>query len=396
MKVRKFEKEAKMVAGHLQEKKGYYYIVLNYQDGTGKRRSKWRATGLPVKGNKRRAEEMLQEARRTFAVPGASQVGSDMLFADFMEYWLETLKPSLRLTSYSTYCSTVKGGIAPYFRERGTKLSELTARDIQDFYAEQLRRITPRSVLQFHVNLHKALKYAVRTDLLQVNPMDKVDRPKQTAFVGGFYNADEITRLFEAAKGTKLELAVLFGAFYGLRRSEIVGLKWDAIDFQRNTLAVNHTVVCCNLDGKYVLVAADQTKTASSKRTLPLVPQFRARLLALKAGQEENRRLCGASYNGKYEDYIYVNEVGERIDPTYISSAFPRFVVKHGLRRIRFHDLRHSCASLLLANGVSMKQIQEWLGHSNFATTANLYAHLEYKAKVSSANALLDGLKLAL
>jgi integrase len=385
-----------MVAGHLQEKKGYYYIVLNYQDGTGKRRSKWRATGLPVKGNKRRAEELLQEARRTFTVPGASQVGSDMLFADFMEHWLETLKPSLRLTSYSTYCSTVKCGIAPYFRERGTKLSELTARDIQDFYAEQLRRITPRSVLQFHVNLHKALKYAVRTDLLQVNPMDKVDRPKQTAFVVGFYNADEITRLFEAAKGTKLELAVLFGAFYGLRRSEIVGLKWDAIDFRHNTLAVKHTVVCCQVDGKHVLVAADQTKTASSKRTLPLVPQFRARLLALKAEQDENRRLCGASYSRAHEGYIYVNEVGERIDPAYISAAFPRFVVKHGLRRIRFHDLRHSCASLLLANGVSMKQIQEWLGHSNFATTANLYAHLEYKAKVSSANALLDGLKLAL
>ncbi|MBQ1169800.1 MAG: site-specific integrase, partial [Oscillospiraceae bacterium] len=95
-------------------------------------------------------------------------------------------------------------------------------------------------------------------------------------------------------------------------------------------------------------------------------------------------------------DYVCVNEMGTLISPNYISVAFPKLLEKNGLRKIRFHDLRHSCASLLLANNVPMKQIQEWLGHSDFSTTANIYAHLDYSSKVASADAMLNGLKDAL
>ena len=96
--------------------------------------------------------------------------------------------------------------------------------------------------------------------------------------------------------------------------------------------------------------------------------------------------------NGKYLDYICVNEMGQRLKPNTLSAGFKRMLKKAGLRDIRLHDLRHSCASLLLANGVPMKQIQEWLGHSDFSTTANIYAHLDYQSKVSSAEAMLAGL----
>ena len=154
-------------------------------------------------------------------------------------------------------------------------------------------------------------------------------------------------------------------------------------------------ITSCDLDGKRILVASDTTKTKSSMRTLPLVPFMRERLLALKEEQEENRRLCGRSYIKDYTGYVCVNEIGDLIKPHYVTESFPKLLKANGLRHIRFHDLRHSCASLLLANGVPMKQIQEWLGHSDFSTTANIYAHLDYSSKLTSADAMLNGLGLA-
>lgn len=108
--------------------------------------------------------------------------------------------------------------------------------------------------------------------------------------------------------------------------------------------------------------------------------------------QKENRKLCGRCYNKKYADYICVDAMGNLLKPDYLSNSFQIILQNYHLRRIRFHDLRHSCASLLLANGVPMKMIQEWLGHSDFSTTANIYSHLDYASKVSSAEAMLNGL----
>ena len=363
-----------MVAGHLREKKGYFYAVLNYTDAHGNRKTKWIATGLAVKGNKKRAEAFLQEQRRSFQedVP----ITGDVLFADFMEQWLTVIKSSVAVTTFASYSNMVKKVIVPYFRERQIALQELSAKHIQDFYLKELERVSASSVIHYHANIHKALKYAVKLDLISSNPADKIERPKKERFMANFYDADEVNRLFEISKGTKLEIPILFGAIYGMRRSETLGMKWDAIDFERNTITIRHTLTTVALDGKRITVAEDRTKNKSSMRTLPLVPFVKERLLELKAEQEENRRLCGRSYVKDYTGYVLLEE--------------------HGLRRVRYHDLRHSCASLLLANGVPMKQIQEWLGHSDFSTTANIYAHLEYSSKVISADAMLAGLGLSL
>ena len=131
-------------------------------------------------------------------------------------------------------------------------------------------------------------------------------------------------------------------------------------------------------------------------RTLPLIPAFKELLQHKKKQQNEFQLVCNKSYNKDYPGYICVDEIGKLLSPHYLTEAFAKLLKKHGLRKIRYHDLRHSCASLPLANGVPMKQIQEWLGHSDFSTTANVYAHLECNSKRLSAVAMTNGLQDAL
>ena len=377
-------------AGHLTIKKGRYYAVLSYNDSLGKRHEKWVATGLPVKGNKKRAEEFLMNLRRNFVPPEPQTPEERMTFAEFCSMYLDIVKGSIAPSTYASYEGMLRRAIVPYFKKRETLLKNLGPKDIQLFYASEMKRVSATTVIHYHALIHKALKYAVKIDLIDVNPADNVERPKREHFEAGFYSTKEMDRLFEVSKGTKLEIPILLGAFYGLRRSEVIGLKWNAIDFEQNTITIKHTVTSCNINGRIKIVESDTTKTKSSLRTLPLVPFVKERLLALKDEQEKNRQLCGRSYNKKYVDYVCVNEVGNLIKPNYVSEFFPKLLEKNGLRRIRFHDLRHSCASLMLANGVPMKQIQEWLGHSDFSTTANIYAHLDSSSKLNSANALMD------
>ena len=386
-----------MVAGHLQEKNGYFYAVLSYKDSSNKRKTKWIPTGYPVKGNKKKAEAFLTEQRKAFEIPeeDVSSAAPDELFADYLERWLQIAKGTIAITTYSSYEGMLRYPLLPWFREKGVTLKGLTARHIQDFYSAQMKRVKPNTVIHYHAVIHRALKYAVKTDLIDVNPADKVDRPRKNGFQPGFYDKDEMNRLFDCVSGLLIEAPVKLAAFYGLRRSEVLGLKWDAIDFDSGTITIQHTVTGCNVDGRYTIVARDTTKTKSSRRTLPLTPPIRELLLRLRAEQAENRRLCGDSYIRGYEGYICVSEMGARIRPEYLSCHFEQVLERNGLRRIRFHDLRHTCASLLLANGVPMKQIQEWLGHSDFSTTANIYAHLDYHSKLSSAEAMLTGLGLA-
>ena len=139
----------------------------------------------------------------------------------------------------------------------------------------------------------------------------------------------------------------------------------------------------------YCIIANDTTKTKSSYRTLPLIPVIRTKLLEVKAEQKRFSKICGKAYNKKESRYKYTDALGNRINPNYLTGAFPSFLARNGFRRIRFHDfLRHSCASLLLANKVPLKTIQGWLGHSEFSITVNIYAHLDFTAKLESVNAM--------
>lgn len=235
---------------------------------------------------------------------------------------------------------------------------------------------------------HKALKYAVKMDLIPFNPADKVERPKKQRYIADYYRQEELERLLEASKDHPYSLLIQMTAFYGLRRSEALGLKWDAIDFERDTITIKHIVTNAKIDGKCEIVCADRAKTKSSLRSLPLVSNIREKLLALREQQKENRRVCGNCYSKKYDGYVFVDAMGNIFNPRSVTANFSKLLEQNGLRHIRFHDLRHSCASLLLANDVPLKQIQEWLGHSDIGTTANIYSHLDYKSKITSANVM--------
>ena len=176
-----------MIAGHLQIKNDNYYMVLNYTDANGKRRQPWIPTGLPAKGNKRRAEKLLLDTRKSFVPPVVSKenedISSDMLFADYMELWLEIIRSSVEKTTFSSYTQMVKGKIAPYFRNTGLTLDGIQAKHIQSFYLHDLKTVSPGTVIHYHANIHKALKYAVKMDLIPFNPADKVECGHELVFI---------------------------------------------------------------------------------------------------------------------------------------------------------------------------------------------------------------------
>ena len=334
-----------MIAGHLQIKNDNYYMVLNYTDANGKRRQPWIPTGLPAKGNKRRAEKLLLDTRKSFVPPVVSKenedISSDMLFADYMELWLEIIHSSVEKTTFSSYTQMVKGKIAPYFRNTGLTLDGIQAKHIQSFYLHELKTVSPGTVIHYHANIHKALKYAVKMDLIPFNPADKVERPKKQRYIADYYRQEELERLLEASKDHPYSLLIQMTAFYGLRRSEALGLKWDAIDFEQGTISVKRTVTSTIIDGKYQEFEQQSAKTKSSLRTLPLIGSFREYFMQVKEAQELNKQVCGNCYNYEYDGFVFVDELGERMRVEYLTNAFPKFLESHGLRRMRFHDLRH-------------------------------------------------------
>ena len=366
----------KLVAGHLTLKNGRYYAVLNYRNAGGQRKTKWISLGLPEKGNKRKAEAELARLRAEFEPPKeVGDLSSDMLFADYLLEWLEIAKGRLAVATYSSYAVMINKPIGPYFRQRNLTLRELEARHLQMFYSEMLRKVKPNTVIHYHAIIHSALKYAVKTDMLAQNVADKVDRAKKNSFQPVFLSAEEMQKMFEALRGTKLELPVLVAAFYGFRRGEVLGLKWDAIDFERGTISVIRTVTTITVDGKQTEIEQQSAKTKSSLRTLPLIGSFREYFLQVKEAQELNKQVCGNCYNYEYDGFVFVDELGERMRANYLTSTFPKFLEDHGLRRMRFHDLRHTHASTLLANGIDAVAVASRMGHEDASTTLRVYAH---------------------
>lgn len=382
------------MTGRLTVKNGKYYVVISYQDEHGKNKQKWAATGLDAKNNKRAAEEVMREIIANFnneetpTTSMRSTMKDKLLFGDYLTQWIEIAKPNLQVSTYSAYKNKIKH-IAPYFNERGITLQNIKPTDIQTYYAWLMENgKTIQACTHAHVIIRRALEIAYRTDLIPVNPAAKVEKPKSPKYEAKYYDLKQLRELFECLKGDKYELMYKMTAFYGLRRSELCGMKWNSIDFDKNTITLNSSVVQTSVNGKLLLIQKDVMKNASSKRTMPLIPEIKEALLKLKEQQDKNKAYFKNGYNQQYTDYVWVDDIGKLVNPNTVTCHFKSFLAQHGLPRIRFHELRHSCASLLIACGVSMKEIQEWLGHSAISTTADIYSHLNYSSKLNVANTL--------
>lgn len=384
------------MTGRLAIKNGKYYVVISYKDEHGKNKQKWTATGLDAKNNKRAAEEAMREIVANFnneETPGKAKqekIKDKMLFGDYLIKWIEIAKPNLQLSTYASYKMKIKR-IAPYFNERGITLQGITPTDIQTYYAWLLdngKKI--QTCTHDHVVIRRSLEIAYRTDLIPVNPAAKVEKPKSPKYEAKFYDLKQLRTLFEYLKGDKYELMYKMTAFYGLRRSELCGMKWSSIDFDRNTITLNSSIIQTSVNGKLLLIKKDIMKNASSKRTMPLIPEIKEALLKLKEQQDKNRVYFKNGYNQEFLEYVWVDEIGKLVNPNTVTHHFKTFLEQNGLPHIRFHELRHSCASLLIACGVSLKEIQEWLGHSAISTTADIYSHLNYSSKLNVANTLTN------
>ena len=349
--------------------------------------------------NKRLANQKLEEVKRDYKkyLPAECSLETneaEKCFEIYFDEWIENYKHQIEEDTYDSY-RTVVNKTMEYFRGKNIKLKDLKPIHIQHFYDSLYKKgLGGNTILHYHANIRKALEDAMKLDIIPSNPADKIQRPKKEQFIGDVYTIDELQVLFEESKGDPLKIVILIASFYGLRRSEVLGLKWSAFDFINNTITIKHKVIETIVDDKRILLLKDKTKNSSSYRSLPLVLEIKEKLLEHKKKIENNRKLCGDSYNKEYKDYICVDVTGKIFRPEYITDHFAIIMKnnKDKLRKIRFHDLRHSCASLLLARGIPMKAIQEWLGHSTYSTTANLYTHLDSNTKNISANALAEAI----
>ncbi len=378
--------------------KKYYQAYLQYKEN-GQQKYKTKTTGIAVNGGskkiaKERAEEIRQQFELELNAPETSaEEKAELLFGDYMLQWLETEKPNIQDTTSSGYEGNVKR-TSKYFNDLGITLKDLKTSDIQKYYNylqqpdKNGKSIKYNTVKRYHANIRKALEDAVQLDLIESNPASKIKHKKVEQYIAPHYNQQELEQLFEIAKGNQLELHILIAAYYGLRREEVVGLKFDNINFDTNTISISHIVTETSVNGKFQMVQKDRTKNKTSCRTLPLIESIRQLLLEEQERQKQNKKIYGNSYKNK-DNYILVREDGSLIRPGCVTTNFTKLIEENGLKKITFKDLRHSCASLLLAYGINMKQIQEWLGHSNFSTTANIYSHLEEDTKQITANAIV-------
>ncbi len=377
-----------MLHGRLQEKSGYFYMVI-YNRDKGKKTEKWISTKLKSKGNRRKAELLLSEY--LLKLNNKAEIGAfetfneDILFGDYLLTWVKGIKNTIEPITYAGYLMNIEKTIAPYFNERGIMLKKLNGRIIDEFYNYMLERVSANSVIHYHAYIRKSLQDAFKNDLIPCNFADKAHRPKKTQYIGSYYNKEQLIELFDLMKGSVMEFPVMMAGYYGLRRSEIIGLKWSCVDYNYKTISIRHTVSEYNLEGKRVICAKDRAKTKKSLRTLPLIPPIEELLEKMRKYNKFYEETFGARYDVSYSEYIYRNEFGKLIAPDFVSHKFKSELRRLGLPEIRFHDLRHSCAALLRHEGVPMEDIQKWLGHSQISTTESIYAHFENEIHLKSA-----------
>lgn len=381
----------KKVRGCLVERKGMYYVIVSYYVENCRKQCT-KSTGIPVNSHrKREAQGVLDLLVREKELELEQQERDKVMhsFADCFERWINYKAERIESTTAWGYKSNSKTPIE-YFRKRNAKIETLQPRDLIAYYEwalahgrrhvynKQISSGLSRRTVQDHAMLIKAfLNDAVVQGIITSNPAEKASVPKEknnnTKEIA-YMDKEQAWAFLKYVKSEpmfeRLYLFSKLGLYYGLRRSELLGLKWSAIDFARGEIVINHTVVV----DEHGINCRNNVKTKSSYRTLPLLEDIRNELLIMMERQKE----FGIFSKG---GYVLLWEDGRIYDPDYISKLFRKAVTRCGCVPVNLtvHGLRHSCCAILFEEGWEIGKVQQWLGHSDIATTANIYNHVSKK-----------------
>lgn len=384
----------------LKIKSDRYYAVVNYKDGAGYRQ-KWISLGLPVKNNKRKAEAMLDEIKEQYSEGDEgheNHIEGDTLFTEYIERWLYRKKGCVELSTWEGYQIYAERHIIPYFEKLRLSLRDLKPRHIQEYYRYKYTEgrldgkpggLSIPSIKKHSIVINEVLDDAVLDELITHNPAEGVRMPAKNISVRErtFLTAETANRLLAAFDGSPLQALIYTTLYYGLRRSEILGLRWSAVDFEKNTLTINHTVV-----KNKTIVEKDTVKTQSSFHTYLLIEDVKQVLLREYRKQQTQAAELGSLY--RHTGYVFTWGDGRPFRPDYITRAFQNMLEKNGLPKMRFHDLRHSTASILYDKGWDIKDIQSWLRHSSIDVTSDIYTHITEDRKSKMAEKLNSTFKI--
>lgn len=375
--------------GSLCDKHGKFYVLTRIRGEDGKLRKKWIPTGISSNGNtKTKAiaamHRILNELEKETAKAAGTFVEKTN-FIDALHDWVEFKKFELRTNSYELYTLNLNTHIIPFFKTKNKLITEITPKDIEDYYKTKLKEgLSVETIKKHNVIIRGTLEKAMNEGIIPFNPCDRVRMPRknrQDQFKGQAYTAEQANKLLEVIHGEVLEPVIMLGLLFGMRRSEALGLRWSDINFKNQTIVISNTMTQMR-----TLLIDEHTKSFTSHRMLSVMDDVIGYFKRLKAQQEANKREYGDKYHDS--DFVCVWPDGRIILPGYVSHNFKKLLAKYDLPEIRFHDLRHTAGSLLLAQGVNIKQIQEFLGHSDVTTTLNIYTHTDENAKKETAAAM--------
>jgi integrase len=350
-------------------------VDLPPDPATGKRRQK-RITARTKKEVEARVAALLADIER-----GGFADAGKLTVREFFERWLVAVAPSLRPSTARRYRDVVRLHIAS---QLGTiKLAKLTAADVQALYADRLAGgLSPTSVHHIHAILHRALDQAVRWGLLLRNVADSVDPPRRAATEMRVWDAGQAARVLQAAEGDDLEALWRLALLTGMRRGELLGLRWSDVDLDGATLSVVRTLS----RGATSRLEAGEPKTAAGRRRIALPPSVVAALRAHRDRQAFVKAAAGDAYEDR--GLVFATATGGPIHPNTLARRFAALIARAGVPPIRFHDLRHTCATLLLAEGVHPKIVQERLGHASITETLDRYSHVAADMQRQAADRL--------
>ena len=384
-------------AASVQSKKGRLYAVMQVKkDGTTK--PVWRALGLSEGANKTKVNKAFREVVAQYEQEfweeqeRGGRPPADIPVYDYLVSYLKRVEPELQKNTIVSYRSMTNGKIRRYFQRRPQlTVGNLKPQDIQDFYQSLFADgVVANTVIHYHALLRRAFQQAFKEERIDANPFDRVGRPKKNKFHGENYTQEELLTLLHLARGDMIFPAILLAGAMGLRRSEALGVRWSRIDWEKRTVLLDTKIVEYRENGKKKVEPVEEMKNKSSRRTLPLPDPVVEMLQVQKEHREVYRKMFQGSYNAQYLDYVCVNQLGELLRPSYVTDHFRELLEKYGLRHIRFHDLRHTFASLLINQDVPLINVSNFLGHSDLSTTANIYAHLDKASKQASAAVISD------